>query len=386
MRDASVEMKALVTLVHRAHTRRKKLGVPGISERPFDFLFATQQDLINQVWSGDGKSFARNRFDYSVPLEPMGLAFNDMLKSSATAQLIGNVKRRVDTSTSSGSSSVSASAASLVSASSWRTSSSTNESSSLSSNSLSSSSSAAAAVAIASPATASKNAPAPNAFASAAGSYPEVPQFSASATPPVHLAVSAVTGKKRPFNPVDQQFHQPSQPMTVGAQSKGYPHAAWSSKESAWALVALMEAGRKSEPLISVLEKWGEKALNVNDPDFQTWRMPNLDQLKAFTQFTGSAMDRGAMTASLSARASASASASSTGSAKKRRRKKWRFHSNDTQEGKDEMYLKWPLTLENINDYSQRRNKAYLRALDLKGSKDRKAKTYRTSRRYLRIL
>ena len=112
----------------------------------------------------------------------------------------------------------------------------------------------------------------------------------------------------------------------------------------------------------------------MNDPDFQTWRMPNLDQLKAFTQFTGSAMDRGAMTASLSASASASASASSTGSAKKRRRKKWRFHSNDTR--KDEMYLKWPLTLENINDYSQRRNKAYLRALDLKGSNDRTAKTY----------
>ena len=48
-----------------------------------------------------------------------------------------------------------------------------------------------------------------------------------------------------------------------------------------------MEAGRKSEPLIKVLEKWGEKALNANDPDFQTWRFPNVDQLRAFTEFTG---------------------------------------------------------------------------------------------------
>ena len=141
-----------------------------------------------------------------------------------------------------------------------------------------------------------------------------------------------------------------------------------------------MEAGRKSEPLIKVLEKWGEKALNANDPDFQTWRFPNVDQLRAFTEFTGSAMDRGALTASMSASVSASVSASAyasaTGSVKKRRRTKRRFHSNDAQEGKDEWYLKWPLTLENINDYSQRRNKAYLRALDLKGSNDPKARTH----------
>jgi U3 small nucleolar RNA-associated protein 14 len=40
------------------------------------------------------------------------------------------------------------------------------------------------------------------------------------------------------------------------------------------------------------------------------------------------------------------------------------------------MYLKWPLTLADINNFPHRRNKAYLRALDLKGSNDRKAKTY----------
>ena len=83
MRDVSVERKAFITLMHRAHSRRKKLGEP-VSDKPFDFLFATQEHLVDELWprngTGDGATKTTRVFVSKVPVEPMGLEFNKMLK------------------------------------------------------------------------------------------------------------------------------------------------------------------------------------------------------------------------------------------------------------------------------------------------------------------
>ena len=142
-----------------------------------------------------------------------------------------------------------------------------------------------------------------------------------------------------------------------------YPHESWSAKESAWAVMALMEAGRKSESIESVFEQWIAKALNENDSNFVLHRLPSKQQLKAFSESLGSKMDLDLMTDSASATASASQMPD------KKRRKKTRYHSND-EEKEDPGYLVFPLKLSDLDDqkkYKQRRKKAYCKALGVKG-------------------
>ena len=165
--------------------------------------------------------------------------------------------------------------------------------------------------------------------------------------------------KSSAWNPLDAPFQQPAQPMSVATMTSGYPHASWTKKEAAWALVALMDAARASNKVGIVRELWAAKALDPNEPDFALHRIPTLMELKDFSASVGGKMDFGMLTESASASGTAGPTA-------KKRRKKERFHSNDAEKG-DDGYLVFPLKLSDLDAYTIRRRKAYCKVLDVKG-------------------
>ena len=58
-------------------------------------MFATQQELIDELWPGSAKGKSRRGFDLEVPLEPMGLDFNkafDAISKKLTSLSMGEEK------------------------------------------------------------------------------------------------------------------------------------------------------------------------------------------------------------------------------------------------------------------------------------------------------
>jgi hypothetical protein len=350
MRDGSVEQKAFITLMHRSHSRRKKLG-QDLPDKPFDFLFATQQELIDELWPGSAKGKSRRGFDLEVPLEPMGLDFNKALLSSTSAQLVAKVKQGAGTSRARSNDMI------------------TGDPSSSSSSDL---------VGMAS---GDKAGPVglgkPVGWGSGEKAHPVVPVFPAPrGLDAVSAAAAADMGtginssdtaaggadskeKKRKWNPLDAPFHQPSRPMSVSAMSSSYPHEEWTDTEKSWAVVRLMHAGASLKSLESVLEDWAKKALDPNDTNFVLHRLPQLSELKAFSADIGNKMDVDSLTESASV-----SGASSVLSRKKR--KKYRFHSDDAKKD-DSGYLVFPLKMDELQKMEQRRKKAYCRAIGVKG-------------------